>query len=154
MKQDLIRKEYEDALDKLVEYNTKIYNLYSTAINQEDINNKFSEQCEDVCYELLKFYPEYRKKEYNFNNMWTKEGSYDEYCNAVEILAKLYEKQGRLLEAIKICIRGTKIENNKDNTTYFGRIARLIKKYNKNNKIKLVFDYDNLLLTTEYGELI
>ena len=154
MNTDLIRKEYEDIFEKVVDYNSKIYNLYSTAINQDNINNKFSEQCEDVCYELIGIYPEYRRKAEDFNNMWEIRSFADEHCSSIEILAKLYEKQDRILDAIKICIKGTILENNIDNTFYFGRIGRLIKKYNKINKPKIEFDYDYLKLTDEFGELI
>lgn len=148
---DYFRNINRHIFDKNLEYEQKISRLYSIAINQPTIYNNYTDRCEKLCLEYIEFFPTYKQLENDYNNFISTlyEDNYIFRCSAIETLAKLYEKQERYIDAIKICIRGSVLEEGENHvdSIYNARIGRIIKKYNKLHKDKPIeFDYDNLEL--------
>lgn len=157
---EMLFNEYKPILDKHFELLHKAENEYSIAINQENIFNEFGTQCKLTCLEDIELAPKY--KEYldkcgELGGEHNKEPFYGSYPSFT-IFAKLCEKEGLIRDGILMCVKAIQIgfivESNK--TTIESRLARLIKKYNKDNYMeKLQFDYKEKFLYEETtGEII
>lgn len=151
---ELLFEEYSKVADvnreffyDYIKIQEEIERLYSIAINQPTIYNNFTDKCEQECFKLIELFPEKLKldKEENFYMAQLYGQTYMSHCFAIEILAKLYEKQEEYIKAIEICSKGTMLEcSNYEDSIYFARIGRLVKKYNKTHKDQIEYDYDTL----------
>lgn len=131
-KRETIDRKYKQYINRHYEIleDLKINrNLYSKAINCNDINNEYIEECIKLCYE------DYSLAEYIIR--WQKELSilmnkkyislnYGSNC----ILLKLLEKQGKYKEAIEMCNNYIELGLINDGTKggIIARKERLIKK--------------------------
>ncbi len=108
------------------------FNLYSKAINEDNIFNKYSEQCIKLAYEDLELAPmviEWQKEEAKILNEKYVPLSYGSH----KYLLKLLEKQRKYSEAIFICDKCIELGLNYDGTKggIKGRKQKLIKLQNK-----------------------
>lgn len=156
----LLFNQYKPIIDKHFELLHAAETKYSIAINQEDIFNEYTTECKKICLEDIELatqYKEYLNKTSLLSGEENEEPFYGAYPTYT-IFAKLCEKQGLIRDAILMCVKaiqiGFVVESNK--STIEGRLARLIKKYNKEeNTEKLQFDYKNkVLYDLNSGEII
>lgn len=153
-KSELLFEEYKPIIDKHFSLANKINVKYSIAINQSTIFNNFTEECKKLCLEDINIADKY--KEYLDKNSEDNKPFYGMYAS-FSIYAKLCEKQGLSKEAIMICIKSLKLGFTIDGSkgSMRGRLARLIKKYNEENKEQLQYDYENNNLYNENtGEIV
>lgn len=107
--------------------------LYSTAINLPSINNDVTKKCIDICkqdIELAEDIKQYHIEEAKISNTNPIIPNYP----AFYYLTQLYDKSGKIDEAIKICKMAIDLGYYKDNSKggMPARLARLIKKKNSN----------------------
>lgn len=109
-------KQYEKYWKRHYEIlDTVQFDLYSKAINQLNIFNKYSEMCIDLCLEDLSLAPyliEYWTKENEILNNGFTLPNYGSH----KYLLKLLEKQKRYDEAIKLCNQYIELGLNNDGT--------------------------------------
>lgn len=134
----------------------KIGYQYSVAVNQENILNIEATKCIELCKKdiaLAPMFKEYWVKDCILRNQEPTLPDYVSYKR----LSMIYEKQRDYFLAIMTCVDAVKLGYLRDGTNsgMQGRLARLIKKNNEINSIKLQFDYDkNILYNKDTGEII
>lgn len=100
-----LNAEYKKYIDKQSKiHETLMYgNLYSKAINQKNIFNKYSDKYIELCNQLLQLLPktlEYDKKEAQINKL---ERTFD-YCDKnITNMIRLLEKQEKYKEIVNVC---------------------------------------------------
>lgn len=152
--------------NKYIEYTQKKYNiidelmnsdLYSKAINQENIFNEYSHKYVDLCNQLLQILPqtlEYDKEEAKICKL---ESNFN-YCNKYIIdFIKLLEKQEKYYEIINVCKYLLSLEVTEDGTKkgVRGRITKAVSSFN--NKFNTNYTYrldDDLIIDLETGEIM
>lgn len=142
-------KTYQKIIDRHFYLMNEINQIYSIAINQPTIKNQYTEKCKKLCKEdiaLSKDYIEYLKKYYSSYDDEDESfiGSYPSFST----LAKIYEKEQNYQKGIIVCISALKIGYKLDTSKggIQGRLARLIKKYNKQTGDNVSYDYKNNIL--------
>lgn len=115
--------KYKTYLDRHYEIlETLNFNLYSKAINNENIFNSYSDECIKLCYEDLELAPkviEYWKEDSKIRNEKYIPLNYGSH----KILIKLLEKQKKYDDAIIVCDKYIDLGLNNDGTKG-GIIAR------------------------------
>lgn len=132
-KRDAIDKKYKRYINRHYEILEDLKtnrNLYSKAINYNDINNKYTEECIKLCYEdynLAKYIIQWQQELSMLMNEKYVPLNYGSNC----ILLKLLEKQRKYKEAIEMCDNYIKLGLINDGTKggIINRKERLIKKY-------------------------
>jgi hypothetical protein len=152
-----LQKEYEYIINNHFNLMNEIQQVYSIAINQPSIKNKYTEKCKELCKKdisLSKDYIEYLKK-IHFSYGYKDEpfiGTYPSFST----LAKIYEKEKEYQKGILVCINalriGYKLDTSKGGLQ--GRLARLIKKYNQQSGDNVSYDYDTNILLNKNGKQI
>lgn len=152
--------------NKYIEYTQKKYNiinelmnsdLYSKAINQENIFNEYSHKYIDLCNQLLQILPqtlEYDKEEAKIYKL---ESNFN-CCNKYIVnFIKLLEKQEKYNEIINVCRYLLSLEITEDGTKkgVKGRIEKAVSNFN--NKFNTNYTYridDDLIINLETGEIM
>lgn len=120
---EALQSKDDNPLDRHFVYNSLIDLYYK----KRDISSDAIENCIEYCLEDIKFIEDFQKA-------WEREfGDELPRIPSFERLAIIYEKQGKLEEAIEICQMALKL-GLKDSTKggFEGRVKRLQKKLNKN----------------------
>jgi hypothetical protein len=149
-----VYRKYQKIISRHFELTESIKIKYSIAINQPTIFNKHAEECEELCLEDIQIAPIY--KQY-LDEASSEEKTFYGMYPSFSILAKLYEKENKLDKAMVICASAIKLGFLIDQSDggMQGRLARLIKKYNKNNNKNLQFDYEkNILFDDKTGDAL
>lgn len=149
-----VYRKYQKIISRHFELTESIKIKYSIAINQPTIFNKHAEECEKLCLEDIQIAPIY--KQY-LDEASSEEKKFYGMYPSFSILAKLYEKENKLDKAMVICVSAIKLGFLIDQSDggVQGRLARLIKKYNKNNNKNLQFDYEkNILFDDKTGDVL
>ena len=151
-----LEQQYSEILQKHYELSEKIGFQYTIAINQNNIINKETEKCIDLCNDdiaLASTLSNYYKQEATIRHQEINMAIYSSF----KTLAMIYEKKEDYLSSIFTCIQSIKLGFLRDGTTggMQGRLAKLIKKYNSKHNSDIAFDYEkNVLYDNRTGEVI
>lgn len=115
-----LANKYYDHMDKIQKKWSVLYNLRAF---QNDMAIEFEQSCKENIQEWVE-YKSYCEKKGFLTEMAV------HYVPAYVRLSMLYERQGRLLEAIQICVEAIQngAYNDHNSSSMYGRLARLIKK--------------------------
>lgn len=147
-------KKYEKKLTQHFRLLEEIESLYSVAINQKCIDNKYTDKCLKLCMQDFLLAPD-------LATYWEKESILQKsefilpHYSSFEKSAKLLEKLEKYNLAINVCSWALKLGYTRDGSQggLKGRLARLLKKYNKINNTNWQYDYDeNIIYDAETGE--
>ena len=154
-----LKNKYKDYTDKQFRIHEKLMysNLYSKAINQKNIFNKYSDKYIDLCNQLLQILPEtleYDKKEaqiYKFEREFN-------YCGKnITNMIRLLEKQEKYNEIINVCNYLLSLGITEDGTKKWirGSIEKAVNKFNEKNNTNYKYYSDkNLIIDNNTGEVM
>ena len=154
-----LKNKYKDYTDKQFRIHEELTysNLYSKAINQKNIFNKYSDKYIDLCNQLLQILPEtleYDKKEAQIHKF---EREFN-YCDkSITNMIKLLEKQEKYNEIINICNYLLSLGITEDGTKkgIRGRIEKAVNKFNEKNNTNYKYYSDkNLIIDNNTGEVM
>lgn len=154
-----LKNKYEQYTDKKFKIHEELMysNLYSKAINQKNIFNKYSDKYINLCNQLLQILPEtlkYDKEEAKISKL---ERAFD-YCDRNIInMIRILEKQEKYNEVINVCNYLLSLGITEDGTKkgIKGRIEKAINNFNKKNNTNYKYYYDkNLIIDNETGEIM
>lgn len=154
-----LKNKYKDYTDKQFRIHEELMysNLYSKAINQKNIFNKYSDKYIDLCNQLLQILPEtleYDKKEAQIHKF---EREFN-YCDkSITNMIRLLEKQEKYNEIINICNYLLSLEITEDGTKkgIKGRIEKAVNKFNEKNNTNYKYYSDkNLIIDNNTGEVM
>ena len=152
-----LKNKYKNYTDKQFRIHEELTysNLYSKAINQKNIFNKYSDKYIDLCNQLLQLLPktlEYDKKEAQISNL---ERGFN-YCDRnILNMIRLLEKQEKYNEIINVCNYLLSLGITEDGTKkgIKGRIEKAINNFNKKNNTNYKYYFDeNLIIDENTGE--
>lgn len=111
---------YYEHMDKIQKMWSVLYNLKAF---QSDQALEFEQSCKENINEWIEYKSYCEKKGFLTENAV-------HYVPAYVRLSMLYERQGKLFEAIKICVEAIKngAYNDHNSSSMYGRLSRLIKK--------------------------
>lgn len=150
-----LQQQYETALTQHFQLLAEIEEQYSIAVNQDCIDNRYTDKCLKLCIRDISLAS-------NLYKFWERESKIMHttfelpHYSSFEKSAKLLEKLNQYEYAINICIYALKLGFTKDGSKggLKGRLARLLKKYNKLNNTYWRYDYDeNVIYDAETGEV-
>lgn len=150
-----LQKKYETKIAQHFKLIEEIEMQYSVAINQPSIINKYTEACLNLCAKDILLAPtliEFWEKESKITNSGLELPHYPSFEKA----AKLFEKLNKYDLAINVCIRALNLGLNKDSSKggLKGRLARLLKKFNKQHNTNWQYDFDeNIIYDDNTGEV-
>lgn len=148
---DNLVKKYNFELHDSLRLGQEIKQKYSVAINQNNIFNKFTDECEKLCIKCIKYAPAMLEYQKQYDKLYERKNDMYSF-SAFTYLTKIYERKQEYDKAIFTCIDALKMGYRNDSES---RIARMIKKYNKQNNTNISFDYDkNILLDENNNEII
>ena len=152
-------KKYKKYINESLKISEEIWEnkLYSRAINQANINNKYADKYIELCNKLLKLLPyeiEYDKKDAKIRHQ--------EYCvrgvgNNLVNFIRLLEKQEKYNEIINVCNYLLSLEITEDGTKkgIRGRIEKAVNKFNEKNNTNYKYYSDkNLIIDNNTGEVM
>lgn len=154
-----LKNKYKDYTDKQFRIHEELMysNLYSKAINQKNIFNKYSDKYIDLCNQLLQILPEtleYDKKEAQIHKF---EREFN-YCDkSITNMIRLLEKQKKYNEIINICNYLLSLGITEDETKkgIRGRIEKAVNKFNEKNNTNYKYYSDkNLIIDNNTGEVM
>lgn len=154
-----LKNKYKDYTDKQFRIHEEIMygNLYSKAINQKNIFNKYSDKYINLCNQLLQILPEtleYDKKEAQIHKF---EREFN-YCDKnITSMIKLLEKQEKYNEIINVCNYLLSLGITEDGTKkgIKGRIEKAVNKFNEKNNTNYKYYSDkNLIIDNNTGEVM
>lgn len=154
-----LKNKYKDYTDKQFRIHEELMysNLYSKAINQKNIFNKYSDKYIDLCNQLLQILPEtleYDKKEAQIHKF---EREFN-YCDkSITNMIRLLEKQEKYNEIINICNYLLSLGITEDGTKkgIRGRIEKAVNKFNEKNNTNYKYYSDkNLIIDNNTGEVM
>lgn len=154
-----LKNKYKDYTDKQFRIHEELMysNLYSKAINQKNIFNKYSDKYIDLCNQLLQILPEtleYDKKEAQIHKF---EREFN-YCDkSITNMIRLLEKQKKYNEIINICNYLLSLGITEDGTKkgIRGRIEKAVNKFNEKNNTNYKYYSDkNLIIDNNTGEVM
>lgn len=154
-----LKNKYKDYTDKQFRIHEELMysNLYSKAINQKNIFNKYSDKYIDLCNQLLQILPEtleYDKKEAQIHKF---EREFN-YCDKnITNMIRLLEKQEKYNEIINVCNYLLSLEITEDGTKkgIKGRIEKAVNKFNEKNNTNYKYYSDkNLIIDNNTGEVM
>lgn len=152
-------KKYKKYINESLKISEEIWEnkLYSRAINQANINNKYADKYIELCNKLLKLLPyeiEYDKEDAKIRHQ--------EYCvrgvgNNLVNFIRLLEKQEKYNEIINVCNYLLSLGITEDGTKkgIRGRIEKAVNKFNKKNNTNYKYYQDkNLIIDSDTGEIM
>lgn len=152
-------KKYKKYINESLKINEEILEnkLYSRAINQTNINNKYADKYIELCNKLLKLLPyeiEHDKEDAKIRHQ--------EYCvrgvgNNLVNFIRLLEKQEKYNEIINVCNYLLSLEITEDGTKkgIKGRIEKAVNKFNEKNNTNYKYYSDkNLIIDNNTGEVM
>ena len=154
-----LKNKYKDYTDKQFRIHEELMysNLYSKAINQKNIFNKYSDKYIDLCNQLLQILPEtleYDKEEAKISKL---ERGFN-YCDRnILNMIRLLEKQEKYNEIINVCNYLLSLGITEDGTKkgIKGRIEKTINNFNKKNNTNYKYYFDeNLIIDENTGEVM
>lgn len=154
-----LKNKYKDYTDKQFRIHEELMysNLYSKAINQKNIFNKYSDKYIDLCNQLLQILPEtleYDKKEAQIHKF---EREFN-YCDKnITNMIRLLEKQEKYNEIINVCNYLLSLGITEDGTKkgIRGRIEKAVNKFNEKNNTNYKYYSDkNLIIDNNTGEVM
>lgn len=154
-----LKNKYEQYTDKKFKIHEELMysNLYSKAINQKNIFNKYSDKYIYLCNQLLQILPEtlkYDKEEAEISKL---ERSFD-YCDRNIInMIRILEKQEKYNEVINVCNYLLSLGITEDGTKkgIKGRIEKAINNFNKKNNTNYrYYPNKNLIVDNNTGEIM
>lgn len=154
-----LKNKYKDYTDKQFRIHEELMysNLYSKAINQKNIFNKYSDKYIDLCNQLLQILPEtleYDKKEAQICKF---EREFN-YCDKnIANMIRLLEKQEKYNEIINVCNYLLSLGITEDGTKkgIRGRIEKAVNKFNEKNNTNYKYYSDkNLIIDNNTGEVM
>lgn len=154
-----LKNKYKDYTDKQFRIHEELMysNLYSKAINQKNIFNKYSDKYIDLCNQLLQILPEtleYDKKEAQIHKF---EREFN-YCDkSITNMIRLLEKQEKYNEIINVCNYLLSLGITEDGTKkgIRGRIEKAVNKFNEKNNTNYKYYSDkNLIIDNNTGEVM
>lgn len=154
-----LKNKYKDYTDKQFRIHEELMysNLYSKAINQKNIFNKYSNKYIDLCNQLLQILPEtleYDKKEVQICKF---EREFN-YCDKnITNMIRLLEKQEKYNEIINVCNYLLSLGITEDGTKkgIRGRIEKAVNKFNEKNNTNYKYYSDkNLIIDNNTGEVM
>ena len=153
------KKKYKKYINESLKISEEIWEnkLYSRAINQANINNKYADKYIELCNKLLKLLPyeiEYDKEDAKIRHQ--------EYCvrgvgNNLVNFIRLLEKQEKYNEIINVCNYLLSLGITEDGTKkgIRGRIEKAVNKFNKKNNTNYKYYQDkNLIIDSDTGEIM
>ena len=154
-----LKNKYKDYSDKQFRIHEELMysNLYSKAINQKNIFNKYSDKYIDLCNQFLQILPEtleYDKKEAQIHKF---EREFN-YCDkSITNMIRRLEKQEKYNEIINICNYLLSLGITEDGTKkgIRGRIKKAVNKFNEKNNTNYKYYSDkNLIIDNNTGEVM
>lgn len=154
-----LKNKYKEYTDKQFRIHEELMysNLYSKAINQKNIFNKYSDKYIDLCNQLLQILPktlEYDKEEAKISKL---ERGFN-YCDRnIANMIRLLEKQEKYNELINVCNYLLSLGITEDGTKkgIKGRIEKVVNKFNKKNNTNYKYYQDeNLIIDNNTGEVM
>ena len=154
-----LKNKYKDYTDKQFRIHEELMysNLYSKAINQKNIFNKYSDKYIDLCNQLLQILPEtleYDKKEAQICKF---EREFN-YCDKnITNMIRLLEKQEKYNEIINVCnyLLSLGITEDRTKKGIRGRIEKAVNKFNEKNNTNYKYYSDkNLIIDNNTGEVM
>lgn len=152
-------KKYKKYINESLKISEEIWEskLYSRAINQANINNKYADKYIELCNKLLKLLPyeiEYDKADAKIRHQ--------EYCvrgvgNNLVNFIRLLEKQEKYNEIINVCNYLLSLGITEDGTKkgIRGRIEKAVNKFNEKNNTNYKYYSDkNLIIDNNTGEIM
>ena len=152
-------KKYKKYINESLKISEEIWEnkLYSRAINQANINNKYADKYIELCNKLLKLLPyeiEYDKADAKIRHQ--------EYCvrgvgNNLVNFIRLLEKQEKYNEIINVCNYLLSLGITEDGTKkgIKGRIEKAVNKFNEKNNTNYKYYSDkNLIIDNNTGEVM
>ena len=152
-------KKYKKYINESLKISEEIWEnkLYSRAINQANINNKYADKYIELCNKLLKLLPyeiEYDKEDAKIRHQ--------EYCvrgvgNNLVNFIRLLEKQEKYNEIINVCNYLLSLGITEDGTKkgIRGRIEKAVNKFNEKNNTNYKYYSDkNLIIDNNTGEVM
>ena len=152
-------KKYKKYINESLKISEEIWEnkLYSRAINQANINNKYADKYIELCNKLLKLLPyeiEYDKADAKIRHQ--------EYCvrgvgNNLVNFIRLLEKQEKYNEIINVCNYLLSLGITEDGTKkgIRGRIEKAVNKFNEKNNTNYKYYSDkNLIIDNNTGEVM
>ena len=152
-------KKYKKYINESLKISEEIWEnkLYSRAINQANINNKYADKYIELCNKLLKLLPyeiEYDKADAKIRHQ--------EYCvrgvgNNLVNFIRLLEKQEKYNEIINVCNYLLSLGITEDGTKkgIKGRIEKAVNKFNEKNNTNYKYYSDkNLIINNNTGEIM
>ena len=154
-----LKNKYKDYTDKQFRIHEELMysNLYSKAINQKNIFNKYSDKYIDLCNQLLQILPEtleYDKKE---AQIYKFEREFNYRDKSITNMIRLLEKQEKYNEIINVCNYLLSLEITEDGTKkgIKGRIEKAVNKFNEKNNTNYKYYSDkNLIINNNTGEIM
>lgn len=154
-----LKNKYKDYTDKQFRIHEELMysNLYSKAINQKNIFNKYSDKYINLCNQLLQILPEtleYDKEEAKISKL---DRAFN-YCDRnITNMIQLLEKQEKYNEIINVCNYLLSLGITEDGTKkgIKGRIEKAVNKFNEKNNTNYKYYSDkNLIIDNNTGEVM
>ena len=152
-------KKYKKYINESLKISEEIWEnkLYSRAINQANINNKYADKYTKLCNKLLELLPyeiEHDKEDAKIRHQ--------EYCvrgvgNNLVNFIRLLEKQEKYNEIINVCNYLLSLGITEDGTKkgIRGRIEKAVNKFNEKNNTNYKYYSDkNLIIDNNTGEIM
>ena len=152
-------KKYKKYINESLKISEEIWEnkLYSKAINQANINNKYADKYTKLCNKLLELLPyeiEHDKEDAKIRHQ--------EYCvrgvgNNLVNFIRLLEKQEKYNEIINVCNYLLSLGITEDGTKkgIRGRIEKAVNKFNEKNNTNYKYYSDkNLIIDNNTGEVM
>lgn len=152
-------KKYKKYINESLKISEEIWEnkLYSKAINQANINNKYADKYTKLCNKLLELLPyeiEHDKEDAKIRHQ--------EYCvrgvgNNLVNFIRLLEKQEKYNEIINVCNYLLSLGITEDGTKkgIRGRIEKAVNKFNEKNNTNYKYYSDkNLIIDNNTGEIM
>lgn len=149
-----LENKYKTIEDKHFELLDKIYEQYSIAINQDELNEEVR-KCMNLCMQDIKLADEliifYKKCEKILRQK--RIPAYPSFSRISRLYEVFYHDY---LNAMFFCYKGLVLGYSDDSKNGFkGKIAKYLKKYNKENNKNYKFNYENaVLFDDDTGEII
>lgn len=152
-------KKYKKYINESLKISEEIWEnkLYSRAINQANINNKYADKYTKLCNKLLELLPyeiEHDKEDAKIRHQ--------EYCvrgvgNNLVNFIRLLEKQEKYNEIINVCNYLLSLGITEDGTKkgIRGKIEKAVNKFNEKNNTNYKYYSDkNLIIDNNTGEIM
>lgn len=152
-------QKYQKYINESLKISEEIWEnkLYSRAISQANINNKYANRYIELCNKLLELLPyevEYDKEDAKIRHQeYYVRGAGNNLINFIRLL----EKQEKYNEIINVCNYLLSLGITEDGTKkgIKGRIEKAINNFNIKNNTNYKYYYDkNLIIDNETGEIM